>query len=79
MQVKGSIIILPALLVLTDGEFVEFFRLQPHQFDRYFILASIMNFIPPAPITSNIYTAVERRMNIQRAFSYNVDNLLVKN
>ena len=77
MQVKGSIIILPALLVLTDGEFIEFFCLQPHQFDRYFILASIMNFIPP--ITSNIYTAIKRRMNIQRAFSYNLDSLLVKN
>ena len=36
-----------------------------------------MNFIPP--ITSNIYTAIKRRMNIQRAFSYNLDSLLVKN
>ena len=51
------------------------FHLQPHQFDSYFILASI-NFIPPLLRT---YTAVKRRMNIQRAFSYNLDSLLVKN
>ena len=75
MQVKGSIIILPTLLVLTDGEFIAFFRLQPHQFDIYFIVASI-NFIPHY---FEHYTAVKRRMNIQKAFSYNLDSLLVKN